>query len=70
LRPMIMNRFKNEGDVQRAVELSQGTDCVEKSYELAEFHAQKAVDALMRLPDSEYRLALMRLLHVVISRDK
>lgn len=70
LRPMIMNRFKNEGDVQRAVELSQGTDCIEKSYELAEFHAQKAVDALMRLPDSEYRLALMRLLHVVISRDK
>ena len=70
LRPMIMNKFKNEGDVQRAVELSRDTDCVEKSYELAEFHAQKAVDALMRLPDSEYRLALMRLLHVVISRDK
>jgi len=70
LRPMIMNRFKNEGDIQKAVQLSQDTDCVEKSYELAEFHAQKAVDALNRLPDSEYRLALMRLLHVVISRDK
>lgn len=70
LRPLIMNRFKNAGDVQKAVQLSQGTDCIERSYELAEFHAQKAVDALMRLPDTEYRQALLRLLHVVIARDK
>ena len=45
-------------------------DSVSQSYNLAEFHAQKAVDALMRLPDTEYRKALMRLLHVVLSRDK
>ena len=70
LRPLIMRRFKEPGDVQRAVQLAQGTDCVDKSYGLAEFHAQKAVDALMRLPKSEYQLALIRLLHVVIAREK
>lgn len=70
LRPLIMRRFKEAGDIQKAVQLAQTTDCVERSYGLAEFHAQKAVDALMRFPESEYQLALMRLLHVVIARDK
>lgn len=70
LRPLIMRRFKEQGDVQKAVEIAGRTDCVEKSYGLAEFHAQKAVDALNRLPESEYRHALMKLLHICISRDK
>jgi geranylgeranyl pyrophosphate synthase len=70
LRPLIQRRFKESGDIQKAVKLAQGTDCVPKSFRLAEFHAQKAVDALMRFPDSQYRQALMRLLHVCISRDK
>lgn len=70
LRPLIQRRFKEPGDVRKAVSLAQGTDCVEKSYGLAEFHAQRAVDALMRFPESQYRLALMRLLHTCLSRDK
>ena len=43
---------------------------VKKSYELAEFHAQRAVEALQRLPASDARSALLRILHVAISRDK
>ena len=70
LRPLIQRRFKESGDIQKAVQLAQNTDCVQKSFGLAEFHAQKAVDALMRFPESQYRQALMRLLHVCISRDK
>jgi geranylgeranyl pyrophosphate synthase len=68
LRPLIQRRFKESGDVQRAVALAVKTDCVERSYKLAEFHAQKAVDAIHRIPESEYRAALLKLLHTAIAR--
>jgi geranyl diphosphate synthase len=68
IKPLILRRFKEEGDVMRAVQLSQSTDCISKSYDLAEFHAQQAVDALDRMPPSDARDALQRLLHVAISR--
>merc|ERR1711998_110888 len=67
IRPLIMRRFKNDGDIQKAVELSQETDCINKSYHLAEFHAQRAVDALDRMPASDAKDALLRLLHIAIS---
>lgn len=70
LRPLIERKFKEKGDVQKAMQLSQTTDCVEKSYELADFHAHRAAEALARLPASESRNALMRILHLAISRDK
>lgn len=69
IRPLIMRRFKNDGDIQKAVELSQETDCINKSYHLAEFHAQRAVDALDRMPASDAKDALLRLLHIAISRS-
>ncbi len=69
IRPLIMRRFKEEGDVQKAVQLSQNTDCIAKSYHLAEFHAQKAVDALDKLPESDAKDGLMRLLHTALSRS-
>ena len=68
LHPLIQRKFSNSGDVQKAVEMASKTDCVEKSYNLAEFHAQRAVDALFRLPESEARAALLRLLHTALSR--
>lgn len=68
LKPLIERRFKNDGDVQKAVATAQDTDCVEKSYKLAEFHAQKGIDALMRFPESAYRDALARLMHLVLTR--
>lgn len=70
LRPLIQRKFKDKGDIQRAVALASKTDCVERSYKLAEFHAQRAVDALLRLPPSQSREALLKLLHLVLSRDK
>lgn len=70
LRPLIERRFKEAGDVQRAVKLASATDCVQRSYQLAEFHTQQAVNALLRLPNCESREALMKILHMVISRDK
>ena len=68
LRPLILRKFSDKGDVQKAVALAIKTDCVAKSYALAEFHAQRAVDAIQRLPDTEARAALLRLLHTALSR--
>jgi len=70
LKPLIERRFKESGDVQKAVALASKTDCVERSFALAEFHANRAVSAIMKLPPSEARDALIKLLHVALSRDK
>eukprot|EP01035_Chromulina_nebulosa_P020103 gene20103-26100_t len=70
LRPLIERRFKEKGDVQKAISLATTTNCVERSYKLAEFHTQQAVNALYRLPNNESRNALLKLLHLVISRNK
>jgi geranylgeranyl pyrophosphate synthase len=70
LKPLIERKFKEKGDVQKAVEIASKTDCINKSFELADFHAQRASDACMRLPPSEARDALMKILHLSICRDK
>eukprot|EP00746_Dinoflagellata_sp_MGD_P164392 gnl/MRDRNA2_/MRDRNA2_92995_c0_seq1.p1 gnl/MRDRNA2_/MRDRNA2_92995_c0~~gnl/MRDRNA2_/MRDRNA2_92995_c0_seq1.p1 ORF type:complete len:478 (-),score=80.93 gnl/MRDRNA2_/MRDRNA2_92995_c0_seq1:282-1715(-) len=70
LKPLIERRFKQEGDVQKAVAVAKGTDCVQQSRKLAEFHAQKGIDALMRFPQSQSRLALLQLMQLVLSRNK
>jgi geranylgeranyl pyrophosphate synthase len=68
IRPLIQRRFNEKGDIQKAVEMASKTDCIAKSYNLAEFHAQRAVEALDRLQPSEARSSLLRLLHTAISR--
>ncbi len=70
LRPLIERRFKESGDVQKAVGLAMKTDGVSKSYELADFHAHRAAQALLRLSASDARDALLRILHLAVSRDK
>lgn len=71
LRPMVMRRFKNKGDKQAALEaLYKSPTAMNKAKELAKFHAQRAVDALLRLPQSEARDALIRLTHAVVTRKK
>jgi len=71
LRPMVMRRFKNKGDKQAALEfLYKNSTAMDRARNLAQFHAQKAVDAILRLPQSEARDALIRLTHTVITRKK
>ena len=71
LRPLIDRRFKGDGDVTtayNAVRASKGLDLARK---LAQFHAQRAVDAICRAaPDSEARDALISICYLVLSRDK
>lgn len=71
LRPLVMRRFKKKGDKQAALEALYKSDvAMDKARTLARFHAQRAVDALLRLPQSESRDALVRLTYAVITRAK
>mmetsp|Transcript_19118 Transcript_19118/g.27187 ORF Transcript_19118/g.27187 Transcript_19118/m.27187 type:complete len:556 (+) Transcript_19118:107-1774(+) len=71
LRPLVMRRFKNSGDKQTALEhLYKSKTAMDKARNLARFHAQRAVDAILRLPQSEARDSLVRLTHLVITRNK
>lgn len=71
LQPLVKRRFKENGDKQTALEaLYKSPTAMNKAKKLAEFHAQKAVDALLRLPQSDARDALLRLTYVVITRKK
>lgn len=71
LQPLVKRRFKNKGDKQTALEaLYKSKTAMDKAKGLANFHAQTAVEALLRLPQSEARDALMRLTYVVITRKK
>jgi geranylgeranyl pyrophosphate synthase len=71
LRPLVMRRFKKEGDKQTALEfLYKSKTAMNKAKALALFHAEKAVSAILRLPQSEARDALIRLTHTCITRKK
>jgi len=71
LKPLIMRRFKYDGDKQVALEaLYKSRTAMDKAKNLAQFHAQKAVDALLRLPQTDARDALIRLTHTCITRKK
>jgi geranylgeranyl pyrophosphate synthase len=70
LLPLIERRFNLKDDVSNAVSLALQTDCVERSFALAEYHANKAMMATLKLPSSEARLALQRIVHFVIARNK
>lgn len=71
LRPLVMRRFKEKGDKVMALEaLYKSPTAMNKAKNLAKFHAQRAIDALLRLPPSDARNALIRLTHAVITRKK
>jgi geranylgeranyl pyrophosphate synthase len=71
LRPLVMRRFKEKGDKIMALEaLYKSPTAMNKAKNLAKFHAQRAIDALLRLPNSDARNALIRLTHAVITRKK
>lgn len=62
---------QKSGDKQTALEhLFKSETAMKKANDLAMFHAEKAIEALLRLPESEARNALVRLTWVVITRKK
>lgn len=69
LKALVARKFEQEGDVQKACELVLDSRGLERTKELATFHAQAAVDACCSLPISTERDALIQLCHVVLSRS-
>merc|ERR1719460_144097 len=69
LKEIITRKFGGEGDVLRAYDLVLDSDGLQRTKQLATFHAQAAVDACCSLPESPERQGLIRLCHVVLSRS-
>lgn len=70
LRRMIERRFKNEGDVERAREMVHASNGLSYTRNLASSHCQKAINAIMQLPPSQARDALVQLTSKVLDRTK
>lgn len=70
LEAMMDRKFKEEGDVDRAVELVFKSDGIERTKELARVHSEIAMEALLELDSGVYRDALINLAHKVVSRTK
>lgn len=69
LRPLVERKFGEPGDVQAACEMVMRSKGLQRTKELATYHAQAAVDACCSLPPSESRDGLIRLCHLVLSRS-
>jgi geranylgeranyl pyrophosphate synthase len=69
LKTLVARKFGEPGDVQKACEFVLDSQGLQRTKELATFHAQAAVDACCSLPDSPARAGLIRLCHVVLSRS-
>jgi geranylgeranyl pyrophosphate synthase len=63
-------KFKEAGDVDKAVELVFQSSGIERTKELARVHADYAMDALLMLHPSPSRDALLHLANKVVVRTK
>jgi len=70
LYEMIERKFNKPGDVETAVELIHKARGLEKTRELAVACCANALAAVMQLPESDARAALIRLVHKVLYRKK
>ena len=61
LFPLVQRKFKNDGDVDTAIEIVHNSDGILRTQHLAQVHAELAVDAIMQLEQSDYRDALVNL---------
>ena len=70
LEPLIDRKFKEEGDVDRTVDLVAATCGMERTKAMARVHAEIAMDAILELHPSEHRDALVHLANKVVARTK
>lgn len=68
LRLLINRKFKNDGDVRKALEYVRNSDGIEKTKKLALVHAEIAIQAILKLRPSVYRDSLVCLVYKVVDR--
>jgi len=68
LRPLIEREFSQAGDLERALELVRDSNGLQRSRDLAAYHAKLAIAHLDRLPPSPCRQVLADLSEYILSR--
>jgi all-trans-nonaprenyl-diphosphate synthase len=68
LETLIEREFAQEGDLEQALALVEDSQGIDRSRQLAAYHAQQAVQSLTDLPPSDCRQALVELADYVLSR--
>jgi all-trans-nonaprenyl-diphosphate synthase len=68
IETLIEREFAQDGDLEQAIALVQDSKGIQRSRELATYHAQTAVKHLQVLPNSEARQALINLADYVLRR--
>ncbi|KAJ1968754.1 coq1 putative hexaprenyl diphosphate synthase [Dispira parvispora] len=67
---LVQRKFSQAGDTQQAWDLVHRSQGLSKTFDLARGHCDSAVQALMELPDSPAREALVDLTNNVLNRKK
>lgn len=70
LEDLIDRKFKQDGDVEYAVDKVFASKGIERTKELARVHAESAMDAILPLHPSQHRDALIQLAYKVVARTK
>ena len=70
LEALMDRKFKQDGDIDRAVELVGASDGIERTKQLARVHAELAMESALEMSDSIHRDALINLAYKVVSRTK
>lgn len=70
LDPMIMRRFQEPGDVQRAFELVKKSQGLDQTKYLAQKHCDEAIKLARSLVDSPYQRGLIEICDLVVNREK
>ncbi|GFH15591.1 geranylgeranyl pyrophosphate synthase GGPPS2 [Haematococcus lacustris] len=76
LRPLILRKFKQEGDLSKAVQLIEASDGIQRAKDLARHHCDMAVGMVAAMPEPQSdhavlsRQALVEMTRRVLSRKK
>ncbi|EWC47979.1 mitochondrial putative hexaprenyl pyrophosphate synthase [Drechslerella stenobrocha 248] len=70
LGPMINRKFAEPGDVDKAWEMVQKSNGLQRTRELAESFSRKAIDAISSFPDSEAKEGLEQIARKGLTRKK
>ncbi|KAL6761589.1 isoprenoid synthase domain-containing protein [Haematococcus lacustris] len=76
LRPLILRKFKQEGDLPKAVQLIEASDGIQRAKDLARHHCDMAVGMVAAMPEPQSdhavlsRQALVEMTRRVLSRKK
>lgn len=70
LTAMMDRKFRNDGDVERTLQLVRKSDGIQRTKDLAQVHVELAIESISELGPSAYRDSLIHLAHKVVDRTR